>query len=211
MYQGTLGRAPDANGLFGWSQNLALGSSKLELAGQFVRSAEFQSKYGDTTDEEFIELLYINVLGRVPDITGFNGWVDALNNGWSREQVVVAFVDSAEFVFKTAPDVFSYMRGGDTGDMRDKLDGGGGDDVMIGGIGADQFKFIQGEGGSDLIGDFEAWDWVFFENFGYSDRASVVAHMTQQGDGVLFEDQGQSILFRGKEISDFTDDSFSFA
>ena len=95
--------------------------------------------------------------------------------------------------------------------MRDYLNGGAGDDSAIGGLGADTFEFVKGEGGNDLVGDLESGDWVSFDGFGYSDASDVMAHMVQNGSNVEFSDQGQTILFSNTVLTDFTDDTFQFA
>ena len=210
LYQATLDREPDAGGLVAWTNHLTLGASKLSVVSGFVGSAEFQAKYGATDNGQFVNLLYNNVLNRSPDPGGFKFWKDYLDAGGSRESVVLGFADSMEFKDNTAADVFAFMRGGDTSTLQDLMEGGAGDDGVVGGLGADRFKFVQGEGGSDIVGDLEDWDWVQFNGFGYSDKSDVLAHMTQKAEGVEFEDQGQTILFFGKQISDFTDDTFDF-
>lgn len=210
LYQATLDREPDVGGLAGWANQMALGASKLTVVGGFVGSAEFQAKYGSTSNGQFVTLLYDNVLGRLPDPDGYAAWLIALNNGMSREQIVLGFADSIEFIEKTAPDVFGYMRSAATANMKDILDGGAGDDAAIGGLGADTFEFVAGEGGNDLVGDLEPWDWVRFDGFGYTDKTDVLAHMEQNGSDVAFSDQGQTIVFTNTVLTDFTDDTFQF-
>ena len=208
LYQATLDREPDAGGLVGWANHLALGATKLSVVGRFVGSAEYQAKYGATDNGQFLTLLYENVLDRAPDPGGYAAWLNALNNGMSREQVVLGFSDGAEFIATTEPDVFSFMRSAATANLRDLLDGGADDDAAIGGLGADTFEFMEGEGGNDLVGDLEPWDWVRFDGFGYSDKSDVLEQMIQSGADVEFSDQGQTIVFSNTVLSDFTDDTF---
>jgi hypothetical protein len=114
LYQGTLGRTPDAAGLVGWEKSFATEpaagqgaddftalagtpvSGLPNLAYGFTQSAEFQQKYGTLTDSQFVTQLYANVLDRTPDTAGLNGWVGALQQGHTREWVLVGFVESAE-------------------------------------------------------------------------------------------------------------------
>ena len=106
LYDTTLGRLPDLQGLIGWTTALENGSATLlqEING-FMASAEFQATYGNLTNTAFVTLLYENTLHRAPDPGGLSGWVGALNSGVSRAQVVQGFSESPEHVADTAPHI----------------------------------------------------------------------------------------------------------
>jgi hypothetical protein len=73
------------------------GAALLTVAEQFLLSAEFQSKYGaNPSNEDFIDLLYLNVLNRLPDQSGYDFWIDAFDRGLSRAGALVEFSESAE-------------------------------------------------------------------------------------------------------------------
>ena len=104
VYDTTLGRLPDLQGLIGWTTALENGSATLlqEING-FMASAEFQATYGNLNNTDFVTLLYENTLHRGPDPNGLNGWVTALNTGAAtRAQVVQGFSESPEHVADTA-------------------------------------------------------------------------------------------------------------
>jgi hypothetical protein len=114
LYQGALGRIPDAPGLTGWEQAFAAEPASAQsadnftalagtpvnnlpdLAYGFTQSTEFQQKYGTLTNTQFVTQLYANVLDRAPDQAGLNGWVNALASGHTREWVLVGFAESPE-------------------------------------------------------------------------------------------------------------------
>lgn len=99
LYQATLGRAPDLLGHQDWMLRLLTGDATLsEVATGFVDSREFQNTYGDLTAEQFVRLLYQNVLGREADMTGLTDWVGRLNSGSSQADVVIGFSESQEFI-----------------------------------------------------------------------------------------------------------------
>jgi hypothetical protein len=123
LYQGALGRTPDASGLAFWEKRAnALPASEqavgadalsnysgnfdgtLSIAAGFTNSAEFQAKYAGLTNAQFVTQLYANVLDRAPDTGGFNYWMNALSPtaqgglGESREHVLVGIADSAEAI-----------------------------------------------------------------------------------------------------------------
>jgi hypothetical protein len=64
------------------------------VARHFIGSQEFQDTYGTpatVSNRDFITLLYANVLDRTPDDGGFAAWNTNMQNGMSREQVLVHF------------------------------------------------------------------------------------------------------------------------
>src|SRR5947207_7164298 len=48
----------------------------------------------------FVKQQYLDFLDRQPDQAGLNGWVNQLNNGLSRAQLIVDFMSSQEFAEK---------------------------------------------------------------------------------------------------------------
>jgi hypothetical protein len=53
-----------------------------------------------TTNSFFVRQQYMNFLDREPDAGGFSGWVDALNGGLTRANLIETFMDSEEFYFQ---------------------------------------------------------------------------------------------------------------
>jgi subtilisin len=95
LYVGILGRGPDPAGLQGFVAQLQQTRTVLPTVQLFLASAEFQGR--NTTNTEFVTLLYRVFLRRVPDPAGLAGWVLALSQGATREQLVAQFAASAEF------------------------------------------------------------------------------------------------------------------
>jgi hypothetical protein len=107
LYDTVLGRLPDTSGLANWTSSLESGSSLQTVANGFVASAEFQNVYGAPNNNDFVTLLYHNVLHRAPDTAGLNNWVTDLIGGESRAQVVVGFSESPEHIGNMAPHIDS--------------------------------------------------------------------------------------------------------
>lgn len=103
MYDATLDRLPDPGGLVGWVALYDGGMSLVQIAASFSTSPEFQARYGALSNQQFIEQLYRFCLNREGDAPGVQAWVDLLNNGTSRAQVVVGFSESPEHIALTAP------------------------------------------------------------------------------------------------------------
>ena len=206
LYHATLGRGPDGAGHYSWTWKIVEGSHTLEsVADGFIASAEFQRTYGDTDNTAFVTLLYDNVLDRLPDMAGLASWVDRLDSGaLTRQQVVRGFAQSVEFINSTADDVVAYMRG--LG-VDDTLNGGRGTNALYGGAGADKFVFEAADNGTTTVHDFEAWDWLELDGFGFASTAQALAAFTQQGDDVVFTHSGVHIVLADTDLSLLTQDS----
>ena len=103
MYDATFDRLPDSGGLATWTANLKGGMSMLDIATAFAGSGEFQQRYGAVSNEQFIRQMYQFCLNREPDTAGMQTWVNALNSGTSRAQMLLNFSESAEHVALTRP------------------------------------------------------------------------------------------------------------
>ena len=99
-YKQVLGRKFDVSGLNGWCAKIHAASNKKKAAidmasNGFFHSAEFLKK--NTTDEQYVTILYQTFLNRKPDTGGFNNWINKLKNGMSRDAVLNGFAYSPEF------------------------------------------------------------------------------------------------------------------
>ncbi len=97
LYQATLNRAPDVSGFNNWQASINSGRTLQSITSGFINSAEFQQRYGSLNANQFVTLLYNNVLSRAPDAGGLANWVGSLNSGASRESIVNGFSESQEF------------------------------------------------------------------------------------------------------------------
>ena len=97
LYQAAFARIPDNAGFRFWA---ALSDrtqmSAVALSDQFLAAPEFSQKYGNPDNNGFATAMYMNVLGRTPDPAGLSFWVDQLNKGTPRDQLLVSFANSAE-------------------------------------------------------------------------------------------------------------------
>jgi hypothetical protein len=109
LYLGFFKRIPDSAGLKGWVTAVRAGAPLGSVASAFAQSAEFQQTYGALTNAQFVTLVYQNVLGRAPDIAGYNGWLELLQGGMSRGDMMVGFTESTEYQLNTSSNVFVIM------------------------------------------------------------------------------------------------------
>ena len=98
LYQAFFERRPDVEGAKYWIAMSREGATVSQIAEWFTGCREFMTTYTDTSDREFLEKVYIHVLGRNYDIGGFNYWLDLLEQGLSRGGVVRWVTANDEFI-----------------------------------------------------------------------------------------------------------------
>ena len=96
LYQVALDRRGEAMGVEDWTHRINTGQMPPTIVARtFFDSLEYMNKH--TTNEAYVEDLYLTFLGRKPDVNGKNAWVDKLNSGSSRQEIMTGFADSKEF------------------------------------------------------------------------------------------------------------------
>jgi len=98
LYAAAFDRTPDPKGLGYWIDVMDNGVSLRGAAAGFTNSQEFIDLYGaDTSDAQFVDLLYQNTLHRAPDADGRQFWVDAIQvQHAAREELLAQFSESPE-------------------------------------------------------------------------------------------------------------------
>lgn len=102
MYDAALARQSDQAGFENWLDRLETGTSLTQMAQAFLNSAEFQSKFGGLSNQDYVAQLYRTTLRREPDPGGLAAWTARLDSGMSRTDMLVAFSESGEHVANTA-------------------------------------------------------------------------------------------------------------
>ena len=102
LYWVVYGRVPDRAGFGYWLARTQTGLTLQGAADIWTQLPEWIENYDDTTDAEFLDAIYQNVLGRTPDVSGFDYWLGRLDDGLSRSELAVLFSDAAEFRERTA-------------------------------------------------------------------------------------------------------------
>src|SRR5262249_47715955 len=95
LYSQILGRTADAGGRAAFVNALLNGATEQDVAAQLFASGEYQAAH--PSDPVFIAALYQQLLSRDPSNAEISGWVQALQNGLSRNAVIRAFLTSSEF------------------------------------------------------------------------------------------------------------------
>ena len=96
LYKFCLGRAADIDGLAAWAKALnEKASTSTKVVKNFFNSTEFIEK--NLSNEEFVTTAYKVILDREPDAAGAKSWIKALDDGASRQDVILGFAQSVEF------------------------------------------------------------------------------------------------------------------
>ncbi len=100
FYSAVFGRTPDNDGVRFWLDQYDTGEwSTRRIANFFATSDEFKGLYGEnTTNAEFVDSVYPNVLGRAPDAAGERFWNGYLADGNSRAEMILLISNAPEFV-----------------------------------------------------------------------------------------------------------------
>ncbi|MTJ80103.1 MAG: DUF4214 domain-containing protein [Telmatospirillum sp.] len=121
MYESSFGRMPDPVGYESWKAQLDSGQMSLQKIGQsFVQSSEFQSLFGvNSSDQQFVDALYVNVLGRAADKAGEAGYTAYLGSiepimgmAAARASLLVALAGSSEEISHSSSWLIDPTKGG---------------------------------------------------------------------------------------------------
>jgi hypothetical protein len=111
LYVGLLGRDPEFNGWLFQRNALALNIvTQDQLVANFLDSTEFKAKYGPLTNDQFVQLMYVQVLGRNPSSGEIAFHAGLLNAGTlTRVQTARNFLNSDEFRIRLASRLSAFL------------------------------------------------------------------------------------------------------
>jgi hypothetical protein len=103
-YETALDRLPDAGGLANWTAARNGGLAEAEMVDAFLRSPEFQGRFGGLSSADFVARMYLTALDRPADAAGHADWTSKLDSGaMTRRDVVMGFAHSEEMTQKLLP------------------------------------------------------------------------------------------------------------
>lgn len=98
LYLTYFGRIPDSAGIRYWWSEVDAGRNIRTVSARFSGSPEFKSTYGNLTDEQFVRLVYRNVLDRDGSAADIEYWTARIRSGQdSRGGVMALFSKSKEY------------------------------------------------------------------------------------------------------------------
>jgi hypothetical protein len=110
LYLAAFNRIPDTDGFVFWMGVHRNGGSNSQIADVFAHSEEFVAKYGaKLSNSQYLDLIYQNVLGRAADAAGRSYWVEQMNNGMARGEILNQFAQSQEFKISTSTKVYASV------------------------------------------------------------------------------------------------------
>ncbi len=99
LYQAYFDRFPDSNGVRYWLRIQAQGHDVQQIAAWMSDQEEFVNTYQNTTNDQYVEMIYTNVLGRDFDQAGYLYWLGLLDAGeLDRAGVVYWITRNTEFI-----------------------------------------------------------------------------------------------------------------
>lgn len=101
LYRAVFARPPDPAGFEYWARLRTSGTGLEAVAEAFTASEEYRLRFVTDSDDDFVDRLYRNVLGRPPDEPGARYWVGILDAGVGRIDVLLLFSESPEFELVT--------------------------------------------------------------------------------------------------------------
>lgn len=116
LYMATFTREPETDGFNFWTASTVADPvpssgptsdyhfAVQTVANYFATSPEFQARYGDRSNAEFVDLMYANVMIRQADAVGRVFWLEQLDDGMTQAQMLLWFAESPEFKSLTGSD-----------------------------------------------------------------------------------------------------------
>jgi len=95
LYIAFFNRAPDKTGFNQWeAEATRVGEEEAieTLSSGFSAHPKFTDLYQGLSNQEFVEAIYINTLGKAGDIQGVKNWTNLLNSGVSKSDMIADFV-----------------------------------------------------------------------------------------------------------------------
>ncbi|MGI8755883.1 MAG: fibronectin type III domain-containing protein [Acidimicrobiales bacterium] len=101
LYDSYFLRIPDPGGLDYWIGRKRAGDRLVRISAYFAASSEFKRRYGSLDNEDFVRLVYRNVLKREGDPAGIRFWTQQLDQRRrDRGDVMAGFSESSEHIRK---------------------------------------------------------------------------------------------------------------
>ena len=85
----------DEEGMNTWTGQILGGKDPAEVVWGFIFSDEFKNR--GLSNDQFIKVMYQTYFDREADTDGYNDWMNRMNSGATREDVVNGFSGSQEF------------------------------------------------------------------------------------------------------------------
>ncbi len=103
LYHTAFGRDADAGGLNFFFDAVKAGATVNQIADSFVKSTEFMTAHAGQDNTAFVQSLYQNTFGRAGEDGGVAYWVNVLNTGGTKADLIRSFAEiSTQNIMGTA-------------------------------------------------------------------------------------------------------------
>jgi hypothetical protein len=154
-YTHYLGRTPAAAEVAGWVSAMQNGLSDERLEAAFIGSPEYIARHGGQ-GAGWVIGMYHDLLGRTPSQAEVNGWILAMNNGETPQQVAYGFAASPEREgIRVRDDYFRFLgRAPSQAEVNGWVDsfvhGNSNENVVAGFVGSPEYFSARGHGNNTL-------------------------------------------------------------
>lgn len=107
LYDSFADRLPDQAGLLGWADLMDRGMTLKQVATGFAGSAEFAARTTGMSNANLVEYMYNTTLDRPSDAVGKAYWVDQLDHGMSKGDLLLGFSSSLEHFLQLQEHLYS--------------------------------------------------------------------------------------------------------
>jgi hypothetical protein len=202
-YQNILGRGSDAGGLAHWLSEIkrmqSLGIDLKEayrvMAGSFLFSPEFKTR--NTSNTEYLTILYRTFFDREPDAGGLSFWLSQLDQGLPRNVTLFKFLFSEEYSQYLQDFLGSSLSRGEVDAVVDFYRGYFGrlPDSEGFAFWLEKFRSAQCQGVEQVNQQVESISSAFYSSAEYTDRG--------RNNGEYVADLYYAFLRRGSELSGY--------
>ena len=104
-----LQRDADAVAVSTFAAELASGAPQEQITASIIGSSEYFEKRGHSTNNDFLNAVYQDLLNRPIDLAALNGQIAALNSGAGRTQIVAQILASTEYRQRFIQDTYMTL------------------------------------------------------------------------------------------------------
>lgn len=207
LYQSIMAREPDVEGIRWWTEQIEQGKALSQVVEAFLAARNDTNQFmGISNNSLWLDTLYQQVMGRNADSGGKAYWLNRLETGSSKAEVLLAFSESKEYQLKQSIGVYQYWHQAfnsfaltaigtnNSETLASPLNGDsvffayGGNDIIIGGTGND---YLYGGAGNDTLTGGAGSDYFAFDNHNFG--SDIITDFNLSQDMLRFRDAGMSL------------------
>lgn len=207
LYQSIMAREPDVEGILWWTEQTMQGTSLRQVVEAFLAASNDSNQFMGINDNSlWLDTLYQQVMGRNADSGGKAYWLNRLETGSSKAEVLLAFSESKEYQLKQSIGAYQYwheqvnsfalsaLGTNNSETLLSPLSGDStffalaGNDIIRAGAGND---YLYGGTGNDTLTGGAGEDYFAFDNTNFG--SDIITDFNLSQDMLRFRDAGMSL------------------